>query len=323
MGAPRKPPALIPGQTIGLIAPSFAVPKPAALAEAIETLESLGYRVKAGGSCSRRHGYFAGPDSLRVADINRMFRDDSVDAIFCARGGYGATRLLERVDYDAIRANPKIFSGYSDVTALHGALQRRAGLVTFHGLMATADMAKDKRDDFSLSNFFRVLTDPAPIGLLENPPNLPRVTIAPGRATGRLIGGNLSLVAGALGTPYAYDFNGAILFLEDVGEKTYAIDRLLTQLARAGALDRVAGILLGHFADCVQGAPEHFTMAEVMRELLDDLGKPVLGGIQCGHCVPKLTLPLGVLCRMDAGAGTVEVLEGAVEGIRVNRGSCG
>ena len=304
--------ALSPGQTIGLIAPSFALPKPEALSQAVTALETMGYAVKVGESCYSKHGYFAGPDALRVAELNAMFRDDSVDAILCARGGYGATRLLEEIDYAAIRKNPKLFSGYSDITALHSAILRHAGLITLHGLMACPDFGQEENDPFSLECFFRTATDPRPIGRLENPPKYPRETIAPGHAEGRLIGGNLALVTGCLGTPYAYDFDDAILFLEDVGEYSYAIDRMLTQLRRAGALGRVRGVLVGDFADCNPQRAGDFTLPEILRDCLGSLGKPVLAGIRCGHCTPKLTLPLGVMCRMDADAKSIEITEGAV-----------
>lgn len=307
----RKPPALRPGQTIGLVAPSFALARPEALDEAIASLEGQGYRVKEGEGCRARHGYFAGPDALRVADLNRMFRDDTVDAILCARGGYGATRLLDALDYDVIRANPKVFSGFSDITALHSAMQTQPGLVTFHGLMA-GDMAADGNDPFSLASFWRAIGSAEPVGLLENPPEYPRQTIVPGRAQGPLVGGNLSLVAACLGTPYAYDFDGCILFLEDVGEHTYAVDRMLTQLARAGVLNRLAGIVLGEFTQCEPNKPEDLTLPQVFGELLGGLGIPVLAGVRCGHVTPKLTLPLGVTCALDAEAGTLEILEGAV-----------
>jgi len=310
----QKPRALEPGQTVGLVAPASALPAPEKLPVAISRLEAWGYRVRAAESCLSRHGYFAGPDALRAEDINRLFADDTVDAILCVRGGYGAMRILGKLDYDVIRQNPKVFSGFSDITALHSALREHTGLVTFHGTMAVSDFGDERIDPFSVESFFRVAGDPAPAGLIENPPGYPRETFVPGRAEGPLIGGNLSLIAACLGTPYAYHFDGAVLFLEEINEKVYAVDRMLTQLKNAGALDRVAGILLGEFTDCERVPPEEngFTLRQIFEEILGGLGKPVLSGLRLGHCFPRLTLPIGVSCRMDADAGTLEVLEGAV-----------
>lgn len=301
-----------PGQTVGLVAPSFALAKPHQLQEAVASLEGFGYHVKVGESCLARHGCFAGPDALRAEDINHMFRDDAVDAILCARGGYGATRMLHLLDYDAIRANPKVFSGYSDVTALHASLMARAGLVTFHGLMAASDLAADGCDPFSLDAFWRVVSNPVAAGPLRNPAGSARYAIAPGKAQGPLAGGNLTMLASLLGTPYAPDTEGALLFIEEVGEHTYAVDRLLTQLENAGTLARVAGIVLGAFTACEPEKPDHFSLEAVLRERLGHLGVPVLAGVCCGHVTPKLTLPLGVLCAMDAEAGTLSALEAAV-----------
>lgn len=307
-----KPKALAKGQTIGLVAPSFALPKPELLPLAVTGLEAMGYRVKVSDGCTARHGCFAGPDAMRAAELNAMFHDDAVDAILCVRGGYGATRLLRLLDYDVIRSNPKIFSGYSDVTALHGAIQRHAGLVTFHGPMAVSDLAGEASDSFGADAFFRMVSCQAPAGRLDNPPGYPRRALSPGCATGRLVGGNLSLISASLGTPDAFDFDGALLFLEDVDEKTYAVDRLLTHLRRAGVFDRCAGVLLGDFSNCEKRRPDDFSLPEVLLDAFAGFGKPVLAGIRCGHCDPKMTLPLGILCRMDADAGTLEALEGAV-----------
>lgn len=307
-----KPCALRPGQTVGLLASSGALPKPERLPLAVARLESLGYQVKVAESCTQRYGYLAGQDALRAECVNRMFRDDAVDAIFCVRGGYGATRILGLLDYDAISRNPKILTGYSDVTALHSAILARAGLVTFHGLMAVPDLSGNP-DGFSKDLFFRILEDPSPIGPLANPPGFPREALVPGCAEGPLIGGNLSLVASCLGTPYAYDFEGAILFLEEVNEKPYAVDRLLTQLKNAGVFDRCAGVALGEFTDCGTNNPKKsLTLGQIFHDVLGSLSIPVLTGIRCGHVTPKLTLPLGLPCCMDAGRGTLEFPEGAV-----------
>lgn len=308
-----KPRALSPGQTIGLVAPSSALPEPALLKEAVARLEGMGYRVRVGESCLSRHGYLAGEDALRAADLMGMFLDDAVDAILCVRGGYGAMRVLPLLDYPAIAAHPKVFSGYSDVTALHGALVRHAGLVTFHGLMAVSDFADGKVDAFSQQAFWRLVSNPAFCGPLENPVGTPRGMLRPGVAEGPLMGGNLSLVAASLGTPYAQPLDGALLLLEDVGERSYAVDRMLMHLKNAGVFDRVAGVLLGTFTDCepAEGSRD-FRVLEICGQLLADAGVPVMTGLQYGHCTPKLSWPYGIRCRMDAAAGTLTMLEPAI-----------
>lgn len=314
MGMLKKPAALRPGQTIGLVAPSFALPEPELLPKAVDSLEALGYRVKVGDCCLSRHGYFAGDDAARAGEINRMFRDDSVDAIMCVRGGYGATRILPLLDYNAIRANPKVFSGSSDVTALHSALLTSAGLVAFHGLMAVSDFSHEENDAFSLDTFWQVVGSTRPGLCLQNPPAYPTRSLVDGRARGPLIGGNLSLVASCIGTPYAYEFDGAILFLEDVSERTYVVDRLLTQLANAGVFRRVAGVVLGEFTKCDprKNMPHDFTMDQVLADIFAACEVPVLSGLRCGHVTPKLSLPFGIECELDTKAGAIRLLENAV-----------
>ena len=314
MGMLKKPAAMRPGQTVGLVAPSFALPKPELLPKAVDALEALGYRVKVGGCCLSRHGYFAGDDVARAGEINQMFRDDSVDAILCVRGGYGATRILPLLDYNAIRANPKVFSGYSDVTALHSALLTNAGLVTFHGLMAVSDFSHEANDTFSLDTFWQVAGGTQEGLCLQNPPAYPTHAIVDGSARGPLIGGNLSLVASCIGTPYAYEFDGAILFLEEVSERTYAVDRMLTQLANAGVFHRVAGVVLGEFTSCDprKNMADDFVMDQVLAEVFAHCDAPVLSGLRCGHVTPKLSLPFGVECEMDTKTGTIRLLENAV-----------
>ncbi len=310
----QKPTALRPGHTIGLLGPSSSPKDPAKLPAAVAYLESLGYRVKTTESCTAKYGYLAGSDVLRAQDINRMFADDAVDGILCVRGGYGAGRILGRLNYPVIRGNPKVFCGYSDITALHGAFREQANLVTFHGPMATSDMANETNDLFTMDSFWRAVGNPESVGLLCNPPEYPRETLAPGRAIGPLIGGNLSLLCSGLGTPYSYNFDGAILFMEEVDEPCYAVDRYLTQMKNAGGFQRCAGILLGEFTNVrAENNDGCLSLEQVFADLLGDCGKPVLTGIRCGHCTPTLTLPFGVMCEMDAEAKTVRVLEGAVK----------
>ncbi len=301
------------GDTIGFVAPSGAVREDGAIERAAAETERMGFKVQFGASNHGRYGYLAGNDEARARDVNDMFRDDTVDAIFCLRGGYGAMRILDLIDYEAIRANPKIFVGFSDVTALHIAMLNRAGLVTFHGPMPTANWANGPLDDFSRDALYQVLMRAEPAGMLPNPPEYPRQTIASGTAEGQLVGGNLMLVTSSLGTPWEIDTKGRILFLEEVGEKTYCVDRMLTQLRLAGKFDDCKGVVFGNFNNCnVEYEQFGLTLDEIIQDVVVPSGKPVMGGLRCGHCRPNLTLPFGVRCRLDADAQTLDVLESAV-----------
>ncbi|MGN0793370.1 MAG: LD-carboxypeptidase [Aristaeellaceae bacterium] len=301
------------GDTIGFIAPSGAVRTPGAIEAAVAETERMGFRVKLGESCGKRYGYLSGPDEVRARDLNRMFLDDEVDAILCIRGGYGTMRILDRLDYEAIAAHPKIFVGFSDITALHIALLEKANLVTFHGPMAASCWSSGPLDDFSRDSLYRALMHAEPVGEIANPPGYPRQTVNPGVCEGQLVGGNLTLITGTIGTPWQLDTTGRILFIEDVGERTYCLDRMLTQMRLAGMFDRCAGVVFGDFADCPIEYPEFgCSLDEIIRDVVQPCGKPVFTGLRCGHCTPKLTLPFGVKCRMDAERGTLTVLESAV-----------
>ena len=302
------------GDTIGLIAPSGAVRTEGAIEKAIAETERMGYRVKVGESCGKVYGYLSGTDEVRARDINTMFADKDVDAIICVRGGYGTMRILDLLDYDVIRANPKIFAGYSDITALHAAMFNRCGLVTFEAPMAVSDWSKGPLDEVSLTSMLRAMASAEPMGELENGPGYhERKTINSGRCEGILVGGNLSLMAGIVGTPYELDVTDKILFIEEVGERTYCVDRMLTQLRLAGVFDRCAGVVFGDFKDCPIEYPAFgLSLEEIIRDVVAPCGKPVFTGMQIGHCTPKLTLPHGVRCRMDADACSLTVLEAAV-----------
>ncbi|MEJ7713396.1 MAG: LD-carboxypeptidase [Pyrinomonadaceae bacterium] len=248
-----------------------------------------------------------------------MFRDPDVRGVFCIRGGYGSAHLLDRVDYDLIRRNPKVFVGYSDITALHLAIHQHAGLVTFHGPIALAGFP-----EYTERHFRQALFDTAAPGKLSNPPEgetlRPEHTlrkIRGGTATGQIIGGNLTLITAALGTPYEIDTRGRILFLEEIDEEPYSIDRMLTQLRLAGKFRDAVGIVFGECEDC---GPRDFkpsmvwpyALGEVLDNLLGELRLPVLSGLTIGHTADQLTLPLGVRATLDADAGTLELHESGV-----------
>ena len=246
---PVKPRALRQGDLIGLISPASPIADTSRIDRAVRYLESLGYRVRLGHHVTASYGYLAGTDRDRAADLHTMFADRSVRAIFSIRGGYGTPRLLESLDYRLIRNNPKIFVGYSDITALELAIWRKTGLVTFHGPMAGVDLA-GAPDPFTEEMFWGMLCSKKKRGAIALP-NGPLHSLRAGKASGRLLGGNLALVVSMLGTPYQPDFRETILFLEDITEEPYRIDRMLTQLRNAGILRRSAAILTGHFTDCL------------------------------------------------------------------------
>ena len=300
------------GDTIGLIAPSGAVRTEGAVARAVEETKRMGFMVKLGESAQQKYGYLSGTDEVRARDINNMFADDEVDAIICIRGGYGAMRILDKLDYEMIAKHPKIFAGFSDITALHIVLLNRCDLATFHAPMAVG-WADGPMDDFSRESMYKALMHAEPMGELVNPPEYEKKTVNPGIAEGTLVGGNLMLITSSLGTPWEIDTKGRILFIEEVSERTYCVDRMLTQLRLAGKFDDCAGVVFGDFADCNIEYPEFgLTLEEIIRDVVAPCGKPVFTGLRCGHCTPKLTLPLGIKCRMDADACTLTVLESAV-----------
>ena len=301
------------GDTLGFIAPSGAVRTEGAIERAVKETERMGFKVKLGESAGQKYGYLSGSDEVRARDINNMFADDEVDAIVCLRGGYGAMRILDQLDYELIARHPKIFMGFSDITALHIALLNRCDLATFHGPMAAANWAGSPLDDFSRESMYRALMSTEPVGELRNPEGYLRQTVNPGQAEGLLVGGNLMLIASSLGTPWEIDTKGRIIFIEEVGERTYCVDRMLTQLRLAGKFEDCAGVVFGDFADCPVEYPEFgLTLEEIIRDVVAPSGKPIFTGLRCGHCTPKLTLPFGVKCRMDADECTLTVLERAV-----------
>jgi muramoyltetrapeptide carboxypeptidase len=283
-----------------------------------KTLEFFGLKMKMGRNVQKRYGYLGGSIEERVADLHDMFRDPSVDAVFAIRGGYGSPQLLDRIDYDLIRRNPKVFLGYSDITAMHLAIHQKTGLVTFHGPMPLARFPM-----FTQVFFRRVMFDGRPAGKLTNPPPSDPLrpshnlrAIRAGKAQGRLIGGNLTLVCSLMGTPYEIDTRGKILFIEDVGEEPYRIDRMLTQLRLAGKLDAAAGVIWGECSDC---GPKDYkpsfestlSTGEVAQNILSAVKVPVLSGLTIGHTDDQLTLPIGVMATLDADNGQLIIEESA------------
>ena len=314
-----KPAVLKPGDTVGLITPSTYVSDPDRIAAAVRTIEYFGLRMKMGRNVRKQTGYVGGTIAQRVSDLHDMFRDPEVKAVFTIRGGYGSGQLLDDIDYELIRRNPKIFLGFSDITALHLAIHQKTGLVTFHGPVTLS-----KFTGYTQEHFRKAMFDPKPIGSLTNPPLSDPLrpshtlrTVKPGKARGPLIGGNLSLIASLMGTPYEIDTRGKILFIEDVGEQPYSIDRMLTQLRLSGKLKSAAGIIFGECEDCKRSdyKPSFdatFSLGEVVDNILGELKVPVLSGLTIGHTDDQLTLPLGVMATLDADKGELTIEESAV-----------
>ena len=312
-----KPDRLRAGATVGLVTPASNVPENEDLLAAMDLVRSLGFEAKAAPNLRRRKQYLAGSDQQRADDLNGMFADDEVDAIFCVRGGYGSGRLLRDLDYQTIANNPKILMGYSDITAILNAINVKTGMVTYHG-----PIAGDNFSSYTYEQFQRILMEPRQVSRIAEPPAFQqqpgvverenRLTpIVSGRAEGKLIGGNLSLLVTLLGTPYEPDFDGAILFMEDVSEPPYSVDRMLTHLWLTGHLERTAGIVFGKFTDDDYDS-NTLSMEQVLRERCEPLGIPTLRGAMIGHVEDQTVVPIGVNARLDVDEGTLKLLEPAV-----------
>jgi muramoyltetrapeptide carboxypeptidase len=307
-----KPPRLKSGDLIGLICPAGPLTDPGQLERGVRYLETQGYRTAVGRHALKIHGFLAGTDEDRLADLHAMFAHHEIKAILCVRGGYGTSRLLPRVDYSLVARHPKILVGFSDITALQLALWKKCRLVTFHGPMLRADLTGPV-DPFTEEAFWEILTSPC-----QPPPRAfaeAEWTLRyPGSATGRLLGGNLSLVISLLGTPFAPDFRRALLILEDVAEEPYRIDRMFVQLANAGILQRVSGILTNAFNHCQPRNPGRpsFRVEEVLAEQACLWQKPFVTGLPFGHVARKFTWPIGIRARIDATHRRLALLESAV-----------
>ena len=308
-----KPPRVRPGDRVGLVSPATAAFETEQTRIWIDALESLELEVILGENYYARHGYFAGEDKARASDINAFFAEPSVRMIF-ARGGWGSPRLLPLLDYDMIRKNPKVLLGYSDATALITGVHVKTGLVTFHG--------PSPLNVFSAEHFRRVVMN-GEAYLLENPAfitgntlvqteNRTR-TITSGKASGRILGGNLSLLTAVMGSGYLPEWEDSILFIEDVDEAVYRVDRMMTELALAGVLDKIKGFVFGRCTECGPGGGfGSLTMEQMIAEHIKPRGIPAFSGTMIGHIEEQFTIPLGIEVEIDADAGTIELLENGV-----------
>ncbi len=291
------PSPLMLGDAIGLIAPSSPL-KPKQLLSCTDTIFSLGYQPVLRQSATEcLHGYLAGSDEVRAYDINQMFADDSIKAVFCLRGGYGATRIMHLLDYSLIRQKPKIFLGYSDITAFHLAFYSLCDLVTFHGPMVSSNMVDDF-DYYTQSSLERALQMPS-FSVFHNPEGCYYQTIVPGIAKGPVIGGCLSLLSSSIGTFYQPNFEGTILFIEEIEETIPRCDRMMSHLRNSGILSQVNGILLGNFMNCTNPYEPSYNIYDFFCDFFNDYDKPVLWGIHSGHEKPMGTIPFGEICTMN------------------------
>jgi muramoyltetrapeptide carboxypeptidase len=316
----QKPMALQSGDTVGLVSTGFRVPDQMELEIAIERLQALGLKVKVGDAVLKQYGYFAGTDEERAADLHQMFADKDVKAIFQLRGGFGSARLLNLLDYDLIAKNPKIFIGMSDTTALLMAIHAKTGLVTFHGPNAGRPWPQFSQQ-YIQSILFNgeptVFSNPVSKGDdLVQTSNRIR-TITQGKASGRLLGGNLVVLSSMMGSDYLPAWDNAILFIEEVGEDPYKVDRALTQLKLAGVLDKISGFIFGKCKDCVpttQGSTYgSFHLMQVLNDHIKPLNIPAYYGAMISHDPHIFTLPIGVPVVMDANEGTIDLQESAVQ----------
>lgn len=315
--ASLRAPRLKPGDTIALINPSGAIFERAPYVIATESLQALGFKVREAPNLRARYGHFAGTDAQRAADVNTMFADPTVNGLLAMTGGSGGNRILPLIDYAAIRRTPKFLGGYSDLTALINAVQVQTGLITFHCPMGSSEW-----NEFSIRSLRAAVMD-AELQTLANPKDrddaiVPRTgritTLRGGKARGPLVGGNLAVLTAMAGSPYYPRFDGAILFLEEVNEYIYRVDRMLSTLKLSGALDRLAGVVLGGFTKCEPGDGNYgtLTLDEVFDDYFKPLNVPVYSGALFGHIKRKFTLPVGLEVEMDADAGTLRYLQAAV-----------
>ena len=305
-----KPPFLNLGDTVGVVAPASAVGSDDGLDRAEWWLRGMGLVPKFGPHAGGSYGYLAGTDEDRAADINAMYHDPEVKAVFAVRGGWGGARILPLLDWDAIRANPKLFIGFSDVTAIHLSFAARAGYATIHGGNVTSSWPKEEWESLWRLAFAgeRVTLGGSE---LESAVGRPARTIHGGKARGRLLGGNLTIISTLMGTGWLPDFKGAVLFAEDVNEAEYRIDRMFAQLKLAGVLDGLAGIVFGQCTDCASTEPDYrgFTVDQVIDQYLTPLGIPAFTGANIGHIRNQLCLPSGAIVEIDGDARTLRLLE--------------
>lgn len=304
----RTPKKLNPGDTVGICAPAGAVKHQSEVDDFVATLHNLGFKTKLGKHVSERFGYFSAKDEERADEFMSLIEDEEVNAIFSVRGGWGCARILEHLDFDKIKSNPKVIMGFSDITTLLNAITKKSDLITFHGPGGNSSW-----NPYSVDYIDRLLVKGQNLKFENKHYDAPISTYTKGKATGELFGGNLSVLSGLIGSEYLPNWAGKILFIEDVMEEPYRIDRMLTQFKLAGVFDQISGLVLGIFRKCEPEEPQYsFTLNEVFEQHFKDFGKPVFSGAQFGHTKNKFTLPVGTLVEIDADEGSIQMLESAV-----------
>ena len=303
-----KPQALKYGDTIGIIAPANYSGDSGNIM--VKDLEARGFKVVLGDSFYAKWYNFGGTDEVRANDINKMFKDKNIKAIFCVRGGYGSIRLLDLIDFETIKKNPKIFVGYSDITTLLLAITQKTDLVTFHGPMSSN---YKNFDDITNTSFFNTIMNNKTSYELSDYSGSALRTVREVKAEGEIVGGNLSLIVASLGTKYEIDTKGKILFIEEVGEYTYRIDRMFQQLKLAGKFDDASGIILGNFNKANKEAPEDMSLEDIFDDSFGKLKKPVISGFSSGHVRPLITLPIGARAKIDTSVNKIEIINGSVK----------
>jgi muramoyltetrapeptide carboxypeptidase len=308
-----KPKKLNKREVIGIISPASSPEDPNLVNKGIRYLESLGYRIELGKNRNKNRGYLAGTDEERVEDLHQMFKNKNVKAIFCLRGGYGAFRLLDKINYNLIKKYPKIFVGFSEITSLQMAFLSKASLITFAGPMVVPNFSKNV-SKYAEENFWRLITSSKKVGKLKFPESNKLPNINPGISTGRLVGGNLAVFVSLIGTEFLPDLKDKILFLEDVGEYPYKIDRMMNQLRLNKVFKKIKGIILGRFVDCFEHDPNKktLTLSEVMNDYLSGIKVPSVYTFPHGHIKDFITLPVGIRTKLNATKGLVEIIESCV-----------
>lgn len=309
-----KPAKLKTGDVIGIISPASSSQDPKKIENGVQYLEKNGYRVEIGKNVGKTNGYLAGTDQERADDLNLMFKNKNIKAIICLRGGYGASRILDKINYKIIRNNPKIFVGFSEITALQMAILQKAGLITFAGPMLAPDFA-DNVSTYTEEFFWRIITSNKKMGRLKYPDNGKLTAITKGSSSGRILGGNLSVFAALIGTVYLPSMKEKILMLEDINELPYKIDRILNQMKMLKVFKQVRGVILGRFVGCYEHDPmkKTLTLGEVMEDYLSHLKIPVLYAFPHGHIKDKVTVPLGLKVKINSTKGFIDYAESAVK----------
>jgi muramoyltetrapeptide carboxypeptidase len=309
-----KPKKLSKKDVIGIISPASSPDDLTRIEKGVKYFEKLGYLVEVGINVGKDRGYLAGSDAERLDDLHQMFSNKHVKAIICARGGYGSGRLLDKINFNLVKKNPKIFVGYSDITVLQMAFYQKTGLVTFAGPMVAVDFWKDEVDPFTEEIFWRTISSTKKIGKIYNPNHEKFFILNKGRGEGKLIGGNLALFCSIMGTEYCPNIKDNILVLEDIGESPYRVDRLLNQLKLAKAFKLANAVILGRFVECYESdtTKKTLTLNEVIADYLEDLQIPVIYNVKHGHISENITIPFGVRANVNASRGFIEVLESAV-----------